>query len=104
MIRQQISNHPSLTNIERYVHLTGLNYLDSDEKIAYFRYRIEYLADGENDVSGLFTNQLPNWGITDPQEFDQLLALAFMPESTTGISEILSGLIIQEDAKGFFNY
>lgn len=59
LVRQKISNHPVLTNIERFVVMHGL-YLHIEEPRLEIFYEVEYF-DGETDVSSSFVKTGKRW-------------------------------------------
>lgn len=62
LARVKISNHPILTNVERYVSVTGFSKLSTKTKHLIFEYHIEYFKDGV-DITHNFNQKLPIWHI-----------------------------------------
>ncbi|MBB4117854.1 hypothetical protein GGR32_000126 [Mesonia hippocampi] len=61
IISKKISNHKVFTDVERTLHLAGLN-VNSDASYIDFFYRLQYLKNGV-DVSGNFSKKVPDWRI-----------------------------------------
>ena len=59
LVRQQISNHPVLTDIERFVCIDGFEIKDSLKNLIII-YTVEYFKNGI-DISDSFTKKVPIW-------------------------------------------
>lgn len=61
LVKQKISDHPILQDVERYVNIEGFKVSDLYKKLI-LDYSVEYIK-GEEDVSNLFTKDVPRWQV-----------------------------------------
>lgn len=124
IIRQKISNHPLITDVEGYVVITRIS--DNADvwqilittHVEYFRFDV--------DVTSTFQSNIPNWNVTNDYEvevrdgenqivideetqesikmpaFDYFQAIIL--ENKIPLISLLSVYILNDDAKGAFNF
>ena len=124
IIRQKISNHPLISDVERYVVITRIAdnadvcQIPITGHVEYFRFDV--------DVTFTFQSEIPNWNVTNDYEvevrdeaneivideetqvsikmpaFDYFQAIIL--ENKIPLISLLSVYILNDDAKGAFNF
>ena len=99
--RIKISNHPVLTDVERYVNVRGFENVDFSSKELNFKYYIECRRDLE-DVTRDVRQELPTW-ILRGDEFDEFIAaVAVESDKAAGLEMVVAGEVSKCVARGMW--
>lgn len=100
--RIKISNHPIFSDVERFVNISGFNLLDLKDKVAIFKYYIEYKQGGV-DVSAAMNQNFPTWRV-DGDHFDAMItALAVESDKAAGVELVMAGEVSRAESDGLWS-